>query len=71
MDKTENRWKTSIAKYAIIGDHYFTPSGWKGPFSDFVDLNWVPRYIVVDPTRKMTLFRALTANDLDIRLHLN
>jgi len=71
MDKTQKRWKKSIKKYAVVGDHYFMPSGWKGPFSDFIDLDWVPRYMVIDGTGNITLFRAITANDPNIRLHLN
>ena len=47
------------------------PSGWKGPFSDFIDLDWVPRYMVIDGTGNITLFRAITANDPNIRQHLN
>ena len=71
MDKTQKRWKKSIKKYAVVGDHYFMPSGWKGAFSDFIDLDWVPRYMVIDGTGNITLFRAITANDPNIRLHLN
>ena len=71
MDKTQKRWKKSITKYAIEGDHYFMPSGWKGAFSDFIDLDWVPRYMVIDGTGSITLFRAITANDPNIRQHLN
>lgn len=71
MDKTQKRWKKSIIKYAIVGEHYFMPAGWKGPFSDFIDLDWVPRYMVIDGTGDIKLFKAIDAKDPNIRLHLN
>ncbi len=70
MDKTQKSWKNSIKKYDITGVHYFMPSGWDGPFSDFMDLDWVPRYMVVDSESNIKLFRAITANDLKIKEHL-
>jgi len=70
MDKTQKSWKNSIKKYEITGEHYFMPSGWDGPFSDFVDLDWVPRYMVVDANSNITLFRAIKASDPKIKEHL-
>lgn len=70
MDKTQTSWKNSIKKYDITGEHYFMPSGWDGPFSDFVDLDWVPRYMVIDKKSNIKLFRAIKANDPKIKEHL-
>jgi thiol-disulfide isomerase/thioredoxin len=70
MDKTQKSWRKGIKKYDIAGDHYFMPSGWDGPFSDFVDLDWVPRYLVIDGESNIKLFRAITANDPKIKEHL-
>jgi thiol-disulfide isomerase/thioredoxin len=70
MDKTQESWNNGIKKYNIIGEHYFMPSGWDGPFSDFVDLDWVPRYMVIDSESNIKLFRAIKANDPKIKEHL-
>ena len=70
MDKTQKSWKNSIKKYDIIGEHYFMPSGWKGPFSDFLDLDWVPRYMVIDAESNIKLFRAIKASDPKIKEYL-
>ena len=70
MDKTQKSWKNSIKKYEITGEHYFMPSGWDGAFSDFVDLDWVPRYMVIDANSNITLFRAIKASDPKIKEHL-
>jgi thiol-disulfide isomerase/thioredoxin len=70
MDKTQKSWKNGIKKYDIVGEHYFMPSGWDGPFSDFVDLDWVPRYMVIDNESNIKLFRAIKANDPKIKTYL-
>jgi thiol-disulfide isomerase/thioredoxin len=70
MDKTQKSWKNSIEKYEIIGEHYYMASGWDGPFSDFVDLDWVPRYMIIDSESNIKLFRAIKANDPKIKEQL-
>ena len=70
MDKTQKSWKNGIDKYKIEGEHYFMPSGWDGSFSDFVDLDWIPRYMIIDTNGNIKLFRAVKINDPKIREHL-
>ncbi|OUR96029.1 redoxin [Flavobacteriales bacterium 33_180_T64] len=70
MDKSQKSWRNGIKKYEITGEHYFMPSGWKSDFSDFADLDWVPRYMVVGADGKIKLFRAIKANDPKIKEQL-
>ncbi|HCY98232.1 MAG TPA: redoxin, partial [Polaribacter sp.] len=40
------------------------PKGMKvGAFVDFIDLSWIPRYIVINETGVITLFNATKASD--------
>ncbi|CAM1345604.1 TlpA family protein disulfide reductase [Tenacibaculum amylolyticum] len=55
--------KTGIEKYRVKGVHYLLPSGWDGSFGDFLDLSWIPRYLVVDKEGKIAVFNAVKAND--------
>ena len=52
-----------IKKYTIKGEHYLMPSGWDGDFGDFLDLSWIPRYLVIDEKGKIAVFNAVKAND--------
>lgn len=61
-DKTEQSWKDAIEKYRLEGDHYFIADGMKGSFGKSITLDWIPRYIVVDKTGKIALFKAVEAN---------
>lgn len=71
LDRTEKAWKKGIKKYKVTGNHYYMKSGWKGPFGEFVDLDWIPRYMVVDKQRNITLFKAVKADDNRIKQILN
>jgi hypothetical protein len=67
VDKNQRNWKKGIEKYNIKGEHYYMQSGWSGDFGDFIDLDWTPRYIVVDKDQKIKLFEAVKANDKRIK----
>ncbi|MES2811631.1 MAG: TlpA disulfide reductase family protein [Bacteroidota bacterium] len=58
-DKTPEAWKVGIEKHAISGDHYLMLGGMKGAFGKAVDLDWIPRYIILDKTGKVRLYRAI------------
>lgn len=67
LDKSIQAWKNGIQRYEVVGEHYFVPSGWKGDFNSFIDLDWIPRYMVVDETGKITLFKATKATSKKIK----
>jgi len=58
MDKTDNQWKEGIAKYDLKGEHFMAKDQMKGVFAKAIDLDWIPRYIIVDKTGKIVLYRA-------------
>ncbi|HEX8577959.1 MAG TPA: TlpA disulfide reductase family protein [Flavobacterium sp.] len=58
-DKTADKWKAGIEKHNLQGDHYLIKDGMKGTFGKSIDLDWIPRYIIVDKTGKIVLYRAI------------
>lgn len=58
LDKTTDSWKRGIKRFEITGEHFFMQSGWNGDFADFLNLNWIPRYVVVDKNGAITMFKA-------------
>lgn len=58
-DKTADKWKIGIEKHELKGDHYMMNDGMKGAFGKAIDLDWIPRYIIVDKTGKIVLYRAI------------
>ncbi|WP_310557170.1 TlpA disulfide reductase family protein [Flavobacterium sp.] len=59
MDKTSEKWLEGIKKHELSGDHFLVKDGMKGTFGKAIDLDWIPRYIIVDKTGKIVLYRAI------------
>src|SRR6478609_5075111 len=47
LDKTPEKWKAGIEKHQIKGDHYLGLDGMKGVWGTAIDLDWIPRYIII------------------------
>jgi len=71
VDRKQSSWKRGITKYGVVGDNYFVPKGQKGALSDFLNSNWIPRYMVIDKEGGIKLFKAKNANDKRIVEALN
>ncbi|NNF73556.1 MAG: TlpA family protein disulfide reductase [Flavobacteriaceae bacterium] len=67
VDRNANAWKRGVEKYQLKGEHYYIASGWDGVTGDFVRLNWIPRYMVIDKNGKIKLFKATKATDKRIK----
>ncbi len=61
MDKTMEKWQEGIKKHEIEGEHYWVndEKGMKGNFGQAIDLDWIPRYIIVKNKVEVTLYRAI------------
>ncbi|WP_298139511.1 TlpA disulfide reductase family protein [Flavobacterium sp.] len=61
MDKTMEKWKDGIKKHEIVGEHYWVndEKGMKGEFGQSIDLDWIPRYIIVRGDMEVSLYRAI------------
>jgi thiol-disulfide isomerase/thioredoxin len=72
-DKAMDKWKEGIAKHQLAGNHYWIDDkdGMKGSFGKSIDLDWIPRYIVVDKTGKVVLYRAIETDFDKINNTLN
>jgi thiol-disulfide isomerase/thioredoxin len=59
VDKTAEAWRKGIEKHDLKGDHYLIANGMKGEFGKSINLDWIPRYIIVDKTGKIVLYKAI------------
>ncbi|KXN98765.1 alkyl hydroperoxide reductase [Aequorivita aquimaris] len=71
LDKEIESWKHGIEKYGVVGENYFIPAGWKGDFCSSIDLDWIPRYMVVNAEGKISLYKAIETNDENLLKELN
>ncbi len=66
LDKETDSWKHGIEKYGVIGENYFITSGWKGALCSSIDLDWIPRYMIVNPDGKISLYKAIKTDDANL-----
>lgn len=59
MDKDAEKWKIGIKKHELIGGHFMANDQMNGVFAKAVDVDWIPRYIIVDKTGKIIVYRAV------------
>ena len=67
LDRGEDAWKWGIDKYNLEGKHYFLPNGKSGAIGDFLNLWWIPRYVVIDEDSNILIFKATSAEDLKLK----
>ncbi|MBF6608354.1 MAG: TlpA family protein disulfide reductase [Flavobacterium sp.] len=59
MDKNMEAWKSGIEKHELEGDHYWAPDGMQGEWGKATDIDWIPRYIIIDKTGNIATYRAI------------
>ena len=61
MDKSFDKWKAGIEKHQLKGEHYWVndEKGMKGSFGKSIDLDWIPRYIIINKEGKVELYKAI------------
>ena len=66
-DKTPESWKKGIEKYEAKGEHYLIGSAWKGgTFSESIELDWIPRYMLVDKESNIAFYYAKEADNEEL-----
>ena len=70
LDKSQKAWRRGIERYNLEGEHYFMSSGWKGAMGDFLNLDWIPRYLLVNAEGEIVVFKAIKLNDKNLLKNL-
>lgn len=63
LDRKEDAWKKSIDKFNIKGEHYWFNTEWKNDFTEYIGLNWIPRYMLINQEGKIAHYYAIHADD--------
>jgi thiol-disulfide isomerase/thioredoxin len=65
-DRSVFSWKKAIEKYNLKGEHYFLKNGLNSAFGDFLNSNWIPRYLLLNENGTIDLFKAKKITDKSI-----
>lgn len=63
VDKDGQRWERAIKKHEIKGVHFRVPSGFKNPLTNYIALDWIPRYVILDEKGMVILPKAIAASN--------
>ncbi|KJD31641.1 hypothetical protein PW52_16515 [Tamlana sedimentorum] len=63
LDRSIDSWKHGINKYQVTGDHYYLPNAKDCAFADFVNISWIPRYMVINKAGEIVVFNVIEADD--------
>ncbi len=66
MDKKWDSWISGIEKHQLKGQHFWVQDGMEGVFGKSIDLDWIPRYMVIDKTGEIALYKAIEADDAQL-----
>ena len=68
LDRSMAQWEKGLEKYGISGkENYWFDEGWKNNFNNYIDLNWVPRFMVVDQKGDIAKYYAIAPDDPEIQ----
>lgn len=72
LDRSYDQWKRGLEKYQISSqENYWFDEGWKNNFNNYIDLNWVPRFMVIDQRGKIAKYYSIHPNDPEIQKIIN
>ncbi|WP_407480928.1 TlpA family protein disulfide reductase [Elizabethkingia meningoseptica] len=72
LDRNREGFDKSLEKYNMKGkENYWFSEGWKNNFNNYIDLNWIPRYLVIDQKTKIAKYYAITPDDPEIQATIN
>ncbi|MFC3199833.1 TlpA family protein disulfide reductase [Parapedobacter deserti] len=63
LDREEQQWREGVEKFKLEGEHYWFKTGWKNDFTTAIDLNWIPRYLIISPDGKIARYYSVKADD--------
>lgn len=67
-DFSKPSWKRAIKKYQLKGAHYNLPKGMnEGDFVEFINLSWIPTYMVIDEKGAIAVFKETKCTAKEIR----
>ena len=68
LDRSDEQWRRGLEKYQLTdNENYWFDEGWRNAFNNYIDLNWIPRFLVIDQTGRIAKYYAISPQDPDIQ----
>ena len=68
LDRNFEGWKKGMKKHNMQDkENYWFNEGWKNNFNNYIDLNWIPRYLVINQKSDIAKYYAIVPDDPEIQ----
>jgi thiol-disulfide isomerase/thioredoxin len=67
VDKEEAKWKSAIDRFSIKGEHYRVEVGWYNTLTNYIQLDWIPRYVVLNEQGRILMPKAILADSEELK----
>lgn len=72
LDRSKESFDKSLERFEMKDkENYWFSSGWKNDFNNYVDLNWIPRYMVIDQKSSIAKYYAISPEDPEIQVTID
>lgn len=72
LERSKEGFDKSLERFDMKDkDNYWFASGWKNDFNNYIDLNWIPRYMVIDQKSDIAKYYAISPEDPEIQTTIN
>lgn len=68
LERSKEGFDKSLARFSMKEkENYWFSDGWKNDFNNYIDLNWIPRYMVINQKSGIAKYYAISPEDPDIQ----
>ncbi|AZB00266.1 TlpA family protein disulfide reductase [Chryseobacterium joostei] len=68
LERSKEGFDKSLVRFNMKEkDNYWFASGWKNDFNNYIDLNWIPRYMIIDQKSSIAKYYAISPEDPEIQ----
>lgn len=68
LDRNLEAWKKGLEKHEMTSkENYWFHEGWKNNFNNYIDLNWIPRYLIINQKSGIAKYYAIVPDDPEIQ----
>ncbi len=68
LDRSREGFEKSLERFEMKDkENYWFSTGWKNDFNNYINLNWIPRYMVIDQKSAIAKYYAISPEDPEIQ----
>lgn len=68
LERSKEKFDSSLERFNMKEkENYWFSTGWKNDFNNYIDLNWIPRYMVIDQKSNIAKYYAISPEDPEIQ----